>query len=666
MTEAVFDPESISAFPTQPGVYIMRNAAGEVLYIGKAANLRGRVRNYFTQSGDTRFNVEFLRRHVARVEFVVTANEKEAFLLENTLIKQHRPRYNIRLRDDKTYLSLRLRMDHEYPRLETIRVRRNTQLPKRGGDLYFGPYTSAASVRAVLRFLLKVFPVRTCKDSIFRNRTRPCILYDVGKCCGPCVLPVPKDEYAKLVDNVALFLRGRNEEVKRALEERMQVFSDNLEFEKAALVRDRIAALDTTLEEQHAAVHERFNRDVIAIASKQGRSLVVLQTYRSGVLTDSFEYYLKNYEQEDEDVLYSFVSQHYSDGEAIPSQVLTSIEPRDCALLQEWMREQRGASVEITVPQRGDRARALETAVLNAREVLDRRLAGEDNEAEILHEVGRKLDLAETPHTIECVDISNIMGVLAVGSLVRFENAMPQKSGYRMFKIRTVEGSDDFAMMREVLRRRFRREQDEESAHEDFPDLLLVDGGKGQLSSAQHVFDELGVQGVALAAIAKSRLKTQPHAGRAKQALGVERVRYRTEERIFLPGRKNPVRFAANSPALYLLQRVRDEAHRFGITYHRKLRQKAHHRSILDEVPGIGPSRKRLLLRRFGSLTALRSASLDDIAAVDGMSRAAAENVYGFLHAKEQSVEEVLDTEIADADVPGSEEQTVDSGDPEA
>lgn len=654
VTEAAFNPESLSDFPVSPGVYIMKNASGEILYVGKAANLRNRVRNYFTSSGDNRFSVQFLRRQVAQVECVVTNNEAEAFILENTLIKQHQPRYNIRLRDDKTYISLRLRMDHEFPRLEVVRVRRHSDLRRREKDLYFGPYTNPGAVREVLRFLLKVFPVRTCKDSVFRNRTRPCLLYDVGKCCGPCVLPVPREEYDRLVRNVALFLRGRNEEVRSALEERMCQFSERMEYEKAAMVRDRIAALDETLEKQQAAVHGRFDRDAVGVASQQGRSVVVLQKYRSGLLTDTREYYVKNYEQTHDEVLYSFVSQHYADGSDVPEEIFVSEEPCDRAFLQDWLRQQRGATVALEVPQRGDRLRAVQTAALNAREALLRRLAGENTQDEILNEVAAKLDLLSPPHVIECVDISNIMGVMAVGSLVRFDNAQPDKAGYRLFKIRSVEGSNDFAMMNEVLQRRFRGTATEGGAApepRDPPDLLLVDGGKGQLSVAMQVMRELGIEGVALAAIAKSRLKVKPsRSGRTDPtAETVDHVRYRTDERIFLPGRKNPVTFSANSPALFLLQRVRDEAHRFGITYHRKLRKMANQRSLLDEVPGVGPSRKRLLLRHFGSLAVLRAASIEDIAAIDGISRAAAENVYSFLHPPARTAGPVTVEEDPDA-----------------
>lgn len=658
-----FDPETLASFPTEPGVYIMRNGAGEVIYVGKAANLRNRVRNYFTRSGDTRPSVEFLRRHVASVEPIITPTEKDAFLLENTLIKQHQPRYNIRLRDDKTYISLRLRMNHDYPRLETVRTRgarSNRDRPGADGaaaaaagaasparsrrpreeDLYFGPYTSASSVRETLRFLLKIFPVRTCKDSVFRNRTRPCILFDVGKCCGPCTEPVSREEYRKLVSSVATFLSGKDLEVRRTLETRMLEFAEGMEFEKAAVIRDRIAALDETLARQQTATHKAQDADVIAVASREGRSLVVLHQYRSGSLVHSQEYYVRNYDRSDGEILYSFLSQHYDpEGPHIPPpEVLTTVGPEDAGLLQEVLRDRRGGAVALSVPQRGDRARRARTADVNARQALARRLAGERNEEETLVELQRRLDLPRKPHTIECVDISNIMGVLAVGSLVRFEETKPDRSGYRLYRIRSVEGANDFAMMGEVLERRYSSTSVTAKSH---PDLLMVDGGKGQLGVAEEVLKRLGlIENIMLCSIAKSRLKVREAPGQGGQT---EVVRFRTEERIFLPGRKNAVTFPHNSPALHLLERIRDETHRTAIGYHRKIRQKTNRRSALDEIPGIGPRRKALLLRHFGSLTALKEASQEEIAAVDGVSREAAESVYRFLRAENAPESEELE-----------------------
>jgi excinuclease ABC subunit C len=619
------DPKSLASLPAAPGVYIMRDAEGAVLYVGKATNLRTRVRSYFNQSGDNRFSVQFLRRLVTQVECVVTGSEKEAFLLENTLIKEHRPRYNIRLRDDKTYISLRLRMNHDYPRLEVVRVRRHVR-PRGGGpaDLYFGPYTSSGAVHETLKFLLKVFPVRTCKDSVFANRTRPCLLHDVGKCCAPCVLPVSREEYARLVDQVALFLRGRSDEVRRLLEARMEQFAEALEFERAAMVRDRIAALDATLERQQVANHAFADRDVIAITSERGRSAIALLPWRNGLLGQAAEFYVRNYEQTDAEVLYSFLSQHYETVEP-PPVIHLNVEPHDRALLTGWLRDRRGGAVELRVPRRGEGLRLLKTAEANARSVLERRLAGEKTDEEILAETARRLGLPAPPATIECVDISNIMGSLAVGAIVRFEGTRPQKSGYRLYKIRTVEGCNDFAMMREVLTRRF-RPSDGRAAPP--PDLLLIDGGKGQLSVAMDVARQLGLDAPPMAAIAKTRVGDRT----VRSPAGRERLD--ASERVFLPGQKNPVFFVPNSPVLYLLQRIRDEAHRFALTYHKRLRAQAGRRSALDAIPGVGPVRRRLLLHHFGSMAAIRAATVEQLAAVRGMGPAAAQAVYSFLHAR--------------------------------
>lgn len=685
----MFKPETIADFPQLPGVYIMKNAAGEVLYVGKANNLRNRVKNYFGNTSDNRFSVQFLVRYVETIDTIVTASEKDAFLLENNLIKKYQPRYNVRLKDDKTYLSLRFRMNHAFPRLETVRVRhseiwaraddptdgspREDRRQKKDPDIYFGPFTSGFSVKETLRFLLKIFPVRTCKDSVFSNRTRPCILFDVGKCCGPCTEPVSREDYLNLVQKVQKFFGGKAEEIKSVLRQRMEELSENMEFEKAAIVRDRLTAMDATLEKHQAESYLGEDRDVIAIASSQGRSLIVLQQYRGGVLIHFRDFYTKNYEQEDREVLYGFIAQQYGGLRSyIPREILVTEEPADCLLLEEWLREQRrGGTFRLHVPQRGKLSALAHTARQNALASLNRRLGGERTREETLEEISERLMLNHTPHTIECLDISNIMGTLAVGSIVRFENGEPDKSGYRLYRIQTVEGSNDFAMIREVMMRRFR--PGSERARE-FPDLFIVDGGKGQLGMAEEVFKELGVNSVALAGMAKSRLKVReprrfdladnlvketlepgkkyatrtPKYGYGKE----EKIRFRTEERLFLPGRKNPVTFARNSPGLHLLERIRDETHRTAIGYHRKLRQKTNRRSILEEIPGIGQKRKKLLLKHFGSLTNLKLAEETAIAAVDGVGAEAARNIYQFLHGEVQApaprvvVEEDVESEM--------------------
>jgi excinuclease ABC subunit C len=686
-TTAPFNPDSLSLFPASPGVYVMKDAEGTIIYIGKAANLKSRVRQYFAESGDGRHLVAYLRRNVSQVEFVLTANEKEAFLLENTLIKRHQPRYNIRLRDDKTYVSMRFAMAHDFPRLEVLRVRGRDRLTtpqasaasrRRDGtthrpDRYFGPFDSAFSVRETIKFLLRAFPVRTCRDSVFRNRTRPCILFDVGKCCGPCTEPVRAGEYQKLVDGATAFLRGQDEEVRQTLVDRMTELAEREEYERAALVRDRLQAVERTLEGQRAASHDGLDRDLVAVASERGRSLVLLHEFRRGTLVHVREHYLRNHDQEDSAVLYAFLQQHYAGlGAMVPPEILLACPPDDMDLLQEVLASERRAGVEIRVPQRGEWLARAEQLRQNASLSLNRNLAGEHNQEETAEELQKRLGLDRAPRVIECVDISNIMGVMAVGALVRFENGEPDKSGWRLYKIRTVEGANDYAMMHEVLSRRF---DPKSTTARPLPDFLLVDGGKGQLAVAEAVLKDLGLtERVAIGGIAKARVTVRSNSGKlstrkaspaantahaaAARTEESDEARLRTEERVFLPGRKNPVTFPINSPALHLIVRIRDETHRSAITFHRNLRAKANRRSMLDEVPGVGPKRKKALLKAFGSLTAIRAATLEEIAGVPGVGASAAEAVLQFLKsdAGQYAVETSKTGEVAPSEMPDFED----------
>ncbi|MCX7624777.1 MAG: excinuclease ABC subunit UvrC [Candidatus Sumerlaeaceae bacterium] len=638
MVEILAQPQELDKLPAQPGVYIFKDEHGHALYVGKAVNLRSRVKSYFTRSADNRFSVAFLRRQARYVECIITANEKEAFLLENELIKRLKPRYNIRLRDDKTYVSLRFRMNHPYPRLEIVRIRRYAGERLGKGDLYFGPYVSTSAVRATLRFLLKIFPVRTCRDTVFANRTRPCLLYDVGKCCAPCVLPVSQEYYRTLVDRVARFLRGRREEVRELLEQQMYELSQRMEFERAALVRDYLQAMEETLERQTVVSHAVQDRDVVAIVSEAGRSLILLMEVRDGAVVNTSDFFVKNFEQTNEEVLSQFFSRHYESANLIPPEIVTNIELADRELLEEWLRDLRGANVEIRTPKRGASATLVATAEANARARLALRARGEKTDEEALADLAARLGLERVPHSIECVDISNLMGTLAVGSIIRFERGRPFKEGYRRYRIKTVQGANDFAMMREVLLRRFRPSS---SRALPSPDLLLVDGGKAQLGVARKIAEELGLQSVMLAALAKAR---RDSGGRLVKCPGDESDKgggasgssHRLQERLFVPNRKNPIILPGGSAALFLVQRIRDEAHRFAITYHRKLRAASHRRSVLEEIPGVGSKRAKLLLRHFGSLARIKSASVEELAGVPGMNRALAQQILRFFSSLEQ------------------------------
>jgi len=661
--------EILERLPTQPGVYLMKDRRGKMLYIGKAANLRNRVRQYFQPaSGDTREFVALLEGVVADIETVVTSNEKEALLLENTLVKRHQPRFNVKLTDDKNFLSLRLDPRVEWPRLEVVRRMADD------GAWYFGPYHSASACREALRVVNRHFRLRTCTNHVLHHRSRPCLQCQINRCLGPCCVPVSRDEYAEQVRDVRLFLEGKNDELLTRLRQRMQEAAQQTHFERASIVRDQIRALETVLQSQHMVSAEAIDQDVIGY-QREGMALeIVVMTVRQGKMVGSRAFSFTRQEFPDAEILSSFLGLHYDMAPVPPDEILLPFAIADADLKAEWLSEKRGQKVQILVPVRGARHDLVELARKNAASSFaTRRNAREDAEA-MLARLQRRLGLARFPRVIECYDISHIQGAETVASLVVFVDGQPCKSRYRTYKIRHAESPDDFACMYEVLSRRFRRARDSEAQESEdpwqLPDLLVVDGGKGQLGVALAAARDAGIDvrpgsGLPIVALAKERDAGPPanqpspsasaeikveavaagngagppaipptedksataEAGpRARKAPGGPPGNH--PDRVFLPQAKDAIPIRSNSAEMFVLQRLRDEAHRFAVTFHRSQRKKRTLHSALSRVPGIGPTRQRELLRHFGSLRKIREASLEDLLAVPGLTRKAAGAVH--------------------------------------
>ena len=610
--------------PTTPGVYLFRDKAGDVIYVGKAKNLRARVRQY-ARGGDGRVQIRFLLAQLADVEVLITNSEKEALLLENTLIKQHWPRYNIRLKDDKSYWHIKVTTQDPWPRLFL------TRHIVKDGNKYLGPFHASTAVQETLEVIRKTFPLRTCSDTVFRNRTRPCLEYQIKRCLGPCTLPVDPEEYRQQLKNALLLLEGKNSDLLAQLTTRMQTAAESLHFEEAALLRDQIRAITQTGEKQQVAMPLGGDQDIFGLYREGGAIEVQILFVRAGALVGNQEYSFDDNEFPEEEVLAELLSQFYQGDRFIPDEILLPVELEDAEVREELLRECKGKKVSILCPQRGDKVRMLEMARENAQQSYIEKRHSTEQKEKTLDQLRRTLHLRSAPKRIECFDISNIQGNLAVGSMVVFDEAEPDKNRYRRFRIKTVEGADDFAMMYEVLTRRYRRALEEH----DLPDLLMVDGGKGQLGVAVEVFRELNITDVDLIGLAKMRTERDPFA---------EEVAH-SAERVFLPGRMNPIILRPNSTVLFLLQRIRDEAHRFAITYHRHLRAKERLSSPLDSVPGVGPGRRKLLLRHFGSIKRLQSATVEELCQVPGMTKTTAEAVH---HWSTQSIKQSQDSSIAD------------------
>jgi len=601
--------EHVSRFPELPGVYLFLDAAGKALYIGKATNLRSRVRSYLVPGGDGRPQLRFLTREAATVDFVVTATVQEALLLENSLIKQRKPRYNIKLRDDKSFLMLRLDRREPWPWFRLTRRRRTD-----GAD-YYGPFASARAVRQTLRLLHKVSPLRDCTDAVFHNRSRPCMKHQIGRCPAPCTGLISRPDYERHLERAVAILRGDAEDVVRELQERMHRAAEQLEFEKAQETKQLLEALGQVVERRTAAAHER-DQDAIGIHRSGDAVQVAVLSFRNGLLAGCRRERPVG-DLPDDLLLADLLGRLYEGDAPVPQSILVPVLPAEAEAIEPWLSERRGARVELHVPQRGTPRTRLELAQQNAAladaaatDAASRRRAGAERLAALLG-----LDAA--PERIHCIDVSTIQGTSTVASRVCFVDGKPHKADYRRFRISKEHAADDFAAMEEAVGRSLglALERDDE----DLPDLLVVDGGQAQLASALRALVDLGIAGdLAVCGLAKSRLRGEGDARRG------------TDERVFLPGREEPLPLPANSPEMLLMAALRDEAHRFAITYHRQ--QRGRIGSEIDAVPGVGPTRRRQLLRHFGSLTRLRGASREELGSVPGLPAAVADAVFAALH----------------------------------
>lgn len=642
---AVADPatfeERLKHVPHAPGVYLWKDAQGSLLYIGKSKNLRDRMRSYFAEPGSLHSKTRRMVSQIADFDIIITQSELEALLLEMNLIKQHRPRYNILLKDDKSYPYIKVTIQDEWPRIFSTRNVRED------GARYYGPYASPGSVRKTLDLLNRLFAFRPpfeCADSKFNRHRRlgkPCLYYDMKRCLGPCVPGlVSQEEYRRTIDAVCRFLEGKSDQIVRDLRARMDEAAEEWNFERAAYLRDQIAAIEQVQEKQQVLRTVNTDQDVVAFARENGSAVVQVLFIRGGKLIGAEPFTLQGTEDEtDADLLASFLTQFYDRAPAVPSHLLLAEHIEEPIIIERWLSEKGGHRVELEVPRRGEKRRLVELATQNARQKLDELrlqwLNSEQRAVAGLEALRDLLELPGLPQRIECYDISNTQGQQSVASMVVFERGEPKPSAYRRFKIKSVEGANDVASIREVIQRRFKRaaklledaSQEEGSSETpapeaengtapqpeaantwaDLPDLVLIDGGRGQLNGALAALRDLGFSHMPTVGVAK----------------GPDRKRFD----LVLPTSEQALVLERDSPALALVQRIDEEAHRFAITYHRKLRSKASLTSTLDDVPGIGPRRKRALLKAFGSIKGIRQASIEELAAVPGMTRKAAEEL---------------------------------------
>ena len=596
--------------PASPGVYLMKDAQGKIIYVGKASSLQNRVRSYFGAGPLSPKTANMVER-IADIDFLLTRSEQEALILEMNLIKRYHPAYNVRLRDDKTFPFLKISVNEDWPRVYF------TRRVEKDGSRYFGPFASAYSVRETLKALKGIFPFRTCTKPVTGSDSRACLEYHMNRCVGPCIGAAGKEEYADVIRQVILFLEGKDEVVVTQLKEKMEAAAEALDFEKASALRDEIKAIRSVIEGQRIATMVEGDQDAIAFAQDGDRALAQVFLVRGAKLIGRESFVVQGTQgEEPSQIMTDFVQQYYSSSQYVPPLLLLQHQVNDLPVLSAWLRERRGSKVEIEAPKRGPKKQLVDIVVENANQALEqlriKKLAATRDMKPALAEIQKELGLPSLPNRIEGYDISNIQGTSAVGSMVVMEEGKPKPAHYRRFKIKTIPGADDYAMMKEMLGRRFRRASASSAeasgnAWASLPDLILIDGGKGHLNAVVSVLRELGVDNV-------------PAAGLAKEF-----------EEIFVPGRSDPIRLPGDSPGRLMLQHLRDEAHRFALGYHLKVRQKAAMTSALDLVPGIGPKRKRALLRKFGSVRGVKEASVEELAAIGGMNRALAAKVHEYL-----------------------------------
>ncbi len=602
--------EQLRQLPTSPGVYLLRDAEGNILYVGKAANLQHRVRSYFGTGQKQSPKLKRLVARVADLDFFVTASEQEALILELNLIKRHHPHYNVRLKDDKTFPYLKISLNEDWPKIYF------TRRVEEDGGRYFGPFASARSVRQTLRALKGIFPFRSCSRPITGTDPRACLEYHMNLCVAPCIGVVSKEDYAEVIKQVILFLEGKQEIVVQEFENRMKGAAEALDFEKAAILRDQIQAIRKVIEGQRIAATVRGEQDVIAFAQDKDQACAQVFFIRSGKLIGRESFVLQGTQHEEpHQIMTNFVKQFYSSSPYIPPLLLLQYRLEDMTVVKAWLQSKRGAGVALQVPHRGNKKQLVNIVAENARQGLEqlkiKRLATPKALEAALAEIKRELHLPHLPSRMEGYDISNIQGMAAVGSMVVFDKGKPKPSHYRRFRIKTVSGVDDYAMLQEVLRRRFKHLKISDASAPDtwtiLPDLVLIDGGKGQLNAALSVMHEVGAGSVPTASLAKEN------------------------EEIFVPQEAKPIILPRSSPGLQLLQRLRDEAHRFALGYHQKVRKRESFTSALDTIPGVGPKRKRTLLKQFGSVPAIKEASLEELAMTRGMTKSLARKIKEYL-----------------------------------